>query len=185
VLADAHPARPGRQEAGCGRRASRRRGPRNLAGLHAPFWNSKLLDAESSWLQRADDAAMVFVGDLHVAATGEFVERYQAGLSSQDADTLRDAAELTYRWGAALVELLGELGVGHVTAIDRVRPAGTVHRFVEADLSVEAGAEATAAAVDGQQRPGGGRWSLAPWSAGCVGGPLWPVVALERQLAVA
>ncbi|MDT3439418.1 coniferyl-alcohol dehydrogenase [Pseudofrankia sp. BMG5.37] len=51
--------------------------------------------------------------------------------------------------GAALVELLDELGAAHVTAIDRDTPAGPTHRFIEADLSTEAGVEAAAAAVDG------------------------------------
>lgn len=51
--------------------------------------------------------------------------------------------------GAALVELLAELDVAHVTAIDRKPPATPVQRFVEADLSCEAGVEAAAEAVEG------------------------------------
>jgi NAD(P)-dependent dehydrogenase (short-subunit alcohol dehydrogenase family) len=51
--------------------------------------------------------------------------------------------------GAALVELLVELGAARVTAVDRAKPAGPVDQFVEADLSTEAGAEAAAAAVEG------------------------------------
>ncbi|OHV31911.1 aminoglycoside phosphotransferase [Pseudofrankia sp. EUN1h] len=100
VLADAHPARAGSQEAGCDVDQAAD-AVRNLAGLHAPFWNSALLDAESSWLARSDDAARAFMGELHVAATADFVERYRAELDPRDADTLRRAAALTYRWQSA------------------------------------------------------------------------------------
>ncbi|MBL7495004.1 phosphotransferase [Frankia sp. CNm7] len=100
VLADAHPARAGSQEAGCDVEQAAD-AVRNLAGLHAPFWNSALLDAESSWLERSDDAARAFMGELHVAATAEFVERYRTRLEPADADTLRRAAALTYRWQVA------------------------------------------------------------------------------------
>ncbi|ONH32494.1 aminoglycoside phosphotransferase [Pseudofrankia asymbiotica] len=97
VLADAHPARAGSQETGCDVDQAAD-AVRNLAGLHAPFWNGALLGAESSWLERSDDAARAFMGELHAAATAEFVARYQAELDPLDAETLRRAAALTYRW---------------------------------------------------------------------------------------
>ncbi|MCL9795855.1 coniferyl-alcohol dehydrogenase [Frankia sp. AgKG'84/4] len=51
--------------------------------------------------------------------------------------------------GAALVELLAELGATHITAIDRNRPAAAVHQYIEADLSSAAGVRAAAGAVEG------------------------------------
>ncbi|WP_018501355.1 hypothetical protein [Parafrankia discariae] len=76
VLADAHPARPGSLAAGCDARQAAD-AARNLAGLHAPFWNSELLDAEAFWLERPGDAELAFMGELHVIATTEFVERFR------------------------------------------------------------------------------------------------------------
>ncbi|SQD99153.1 MULTISPECIES: coniferyl-alcohol dehydrogenase [unclassified Parafrankia] len=51
--------------------------------------------------------------------------------------------------GAALLELLGDLGAPHVTVIDRKPPAAAVDRFVEADLSSRVGVDAAAAAIEG------------------------------------
>lgn len=51
--------------------------------------------------------------------------------------------------GAALLDVLAELGAAHVTAIDRNACSGAHHRGIEADLSTEAGVEAAASAVDG------------------------------------
>lgn len=50
--------------------------------------------------------------------------------------------------GAALLEVLAELGAAHVTAIDRNACSGG-DSFIEADLSSETGVEAAAAAVEG------------------------------------
>jgi NAD(P)-dependent dehydrogenase (short-subunit alcohol dehydrogenase family) len=51
--------------------------------------------------------------------------------------------------GAALVELLAELGAEHITAIDRATPTGPVQHYIEADLSTQAGVDAAAAGVEG------------------------------------
>jgi hypothetical protein len=42
--------------------------------------------------------------------------------------------------GAALVELLDELGAARATAVDRATPAGPAHEFVQADLGSDAAA---------------------------------------------
>lgn len=97
VLADAAPARPGSQEDGCDVTQATD-AVRALAGLHASFWNSDALDAESAWLARPADAELAFLADLLVATTGEFAARYEGALDTADAETLRQAASLTYRW---------------------------------------------------------------------------------------
>ena len=52
--------------------------------------------------------------------------------------------------GAALVELLKELGAPSVTVIDRQQPSADIDAFVLADLSVESGVDAAIDAVDGR-----------------------------------
>ncbi len=97
VLEDAAPAQPGSQEAGCDARQAAD-AVRNLAGLHAPFWNSTLLDAESSWLSAGGDEEADFLGDLLVNATVGFVERLGSRLTDEDIATLHASAALTHRW---------------------------------------------------------------------------------------
>jgi len=49
--------------------------------------------------------------------------------------------------GAALVDLVKELGVASITVVDRKAPAVDVDHFVEADLSVESSVHAAVAAI--------------------------------------
>lgn len=51
--------------------------------------------------------------------------------------------------GAALVELLRELGAGSITVVDLKEPTAVVDAFVEANLSVEASVDAAIAAIEG------------------------------------
>ena len=51
--------------------------------------------------------------------------------------------------GAALVDLLKELGTASITVIDRQVPGADVDAFVQADLSVESSVDAAIAAIDG------------------------------------
>ena len=51
--------------------------------------------------------------------------------------------------GAALLELLDELGAEHITVIDLKEPSGPASRFVQADLSSEAAVDAAIDAIDG------------------------------------
>jgi NAD(P)-dependent dehydrogenase (short-subunit alcohol dehydrogenase family) len=51
--------------------------------------------------------------------------------------------------GAALLDLLAELGAPEVTVVDRKAPDGPHARYVEADLSDPAGVDAVVEAVDG------------------------------------
>jgi NAD(P)-dependent dehydrogenase (short-subunit alcohol dehydrogenase family) len=51
--------------------------------------------------------------------------------------------------GAALLELLDELGAEHITVIDLKEPSGPASQFVQADLSSEAAVDAAVAAIDG------------------------------------
>ena len=51
--------------------------------------------------------------------------------------------------GAALLELLDELGAEHITVIDLKEPSGPASKFVQADLSSEAAVDAAVAAIDG------------------------------------
>jgi len=70
---------------------------RNVAGLHAPRWNDPAL-ADHDFLAFTDDGAAVFLGALHVDATGQFVDRYRSRLDAADVDTLRQAADATAAW---------------------------------------------------------------------------------------
>jgi NAD(P)-dependent dehydrogenase (short-subunit alcohol dehydrogenase family) len=51
--------------------------------------------------------------------------------------------------GAALLELVHDLGADHITVIDLKEPSGPATRFVQADLSSEAAVDAAIDAVDG------------------------------------
>ncbi|MBL7498021.1 phosphotransferase [Frankia sp. CNm7] len=97
VLEDAHPALPGRQTDGCtaGQAAA---AVRNLAGLHAPFWNRHDLADGVDWLRGPDDARLEFLAQVHAQGTSAFVERFGAALSPEDADTLRRASDLLAGW---------------------------------------------------------------------------------------
>ncbi len=97
VLEDAYPAEPGRQVDGC-TLTQATVAVRNLAGLHAPFWNQAGLQDGRAWLRRSDATSLAFLGGVHVPATAAFVERFGAELAPRDADTLRRAAELMPGW---------------------------------------------------------------------------------------
>lgn len=97
VLDDAAPATPGSQEDGCGvEQASEV--VRNLAGLHAPFWNSADLAAMVSWLAPDTPEGAAFLGALHISATDDFITRFGSRLPAEDVVTLRAAAQLIETW---------------------------------------------------------------------------------------
>ncbi|MCM3884873.1 ecdysteroid 22-kinase family protein [Frankia sp. R82] len=101
VLEDAHPARSGRQVDGCTFDQAVL-AVRNLAGLHAPFWNDPTLPDRAPWLWQADEQAMQFLHNLFVGAADGFVHRYAAELSAADTATLLRCAEEFPRWGQAI-----------------------------------------------------------------------------------
>ncbi|MDT3442460.1 phosphotransferase [Pseudofrankia sp. BMG5.37] len=98
VLEDAHPARAGNQVDSC-TVAQAALAIRNLAGLHAPFWNDDSVTDGTDWPARLDEAGMSFLGKVATSAAAEFTERYRAGLGPRDVDTLLRAAELVAGWG--------------------------------------------------------------------------------------
>jgi NAD(P)-dependent dehydrogenase (short-subunit alcohol dehydrogenase family) len=51
--------------------------------------------------------------------------------------------------GAALLELIAELGAAHITVLDLKEPGGPVSRFVQTDLSDPAAVDAAIATIDG------------------------------------
>ena len=51
--------------------------------------------------------------------------------------------------GAALVELLSELGAAEITALDVRKPEGSATRFIETDMGDVAAVEAAVAAIEG------------------------------------
>jgi NAD(P)-dependent dehydrogenase (short-subunit alcohol dehydrogenase family) len=51
--------------------------------------------------------------------------------------------------GAALLEVVADLGADHITVVDLKEPSGPAHRFVQADLSRESAVDAAVAAIDG------------------------------------
>ncbi|ADP81882.1 phosphotransferase [Pseudofrankia inefficax] len=99
VLQDAHPALPGSQVEGCTVEQAAA-AVRNLAGLHASFWNDDRLTGDGlPWLRRGDERALTNFGRLLVTATAGFVERFAARLAPEDADTLRQTAAAMSGWG--------------------------------------------------------------------------------------
>ncbi|MFC5748323.1 phosphotransferase [Actinomadura rugatobispora] len=98
VLEDAHPALPGRQTEGC-TLAQATAAVRNLAGLHASFWNDERLDHGSSWLRSLDASGMAIMAKMLAKATAAFVDRYRAELSPEDVDTLHRTAGAVADWG--------------------------------------------------------------------------------------
>jgi hypothetical protein len=97
LLEDAAPSRPGKQEAGC-TIAQAQAALYNLAGLHAPFWNSAALEQEASWLARPKNTDLDRTRDLLIAGTEHFIKLYPDRLPAEDAETLRGAAKKVASW---------------------------------------------------------------------------------------
>ncbi|MCL9762659.1 ecdysteroid 22-kinase family protein [Frankia sp. AiPa1] len=97
VLEDAYPARPGDQLTGCTVQQALV-AVRNLAGLHAPFWNSPELTPHTPWLVRLNEAGAAFLGGVATKAAAEFTERFRDRLTPADIETLRTAAEGIATW---------------------------------------------------------------------------------------
>ncbi|WP_349305912.1 phosphotransferase [Pseudofrankia sp. DC12] len=130
VLEDAHPALPGSQVAGCTAEQAAT-AVRNLAGLHASFWNDETLTGDGhQWLRRGDERALIGFGRLLVRAAADFVERFRAVLPPEDADTLTRTADAMSGWGRRIagrhslihgdyrLDNLLFAGGGDVTAVD-------------------------------------------------------------------
>ncbi|CUU55106.1 Phosphotransferase enzyme family protein [Parafrankia irregularis] len=98
VLEDAHPASPGRQVQGCTTDQATA-AVRNLAGLHAPFWNDDTLTEQATWLRRTSETALRSMREVLVSAADTFVARFRADLSVADADVLLRTADQIARWG--------------------------------------------------------------------------------------
>lgn len=96
LLSDAAPAVPGAQERGCGEDEAAD-ALRNLAGLHAAFWNSPILAEEAAWLAMEPARAEV-LARTHAVATDQFLTRYAAELSAEEAEVLRRATALIHGW---------------------------------------------------------------------------------------
>lgn len=104
VLEDAHPALPGSQVDGC-TVAQAAAAVRNLAGLHASFWNDESLTGGGlDWLRRGNERTLTGFGRLLVKATADFVARFQGSLPAEDAETLHATADAMAgsRWGARI-----------------------------------------------------------------------------------
>ena len=77
---------------------------RNLARLHASRWNDESL-FDLDFLSRPTEGGARFLGKVLVAATEEFVARYEhEGLAAADAETLRAVAESMTAWQLARPE---------------------------------------------------------------------------------
>lgn len=96
VLEDLRSARPGIQADGCSIEEARD-AIRNVAGLHAPRWNDPTL-LDHQFLSRVDATTAAFMGDVLVAATDDFLERYDGELAEQDKATFREAAAANAAW---------------------------------------------------------------------------------------
>lgn len=100
LMDDLDPRVPGRQADGCSSEQADA-AVRNLAALHASFWNSPQLETHAAWLAPMDADTGRFLGELMVTSTDQFVDRYRDRLSQDDQTTLRRAAEATGEWAAA------------------------------------------------------------------------------------
>ena len=96
LLSDAAPAAAGAQERGCGDDEAAE-ALRNLAGLHAAFWNSPVLGEEASWLAMDPARADVLAG-IHATATEQFLDRFSPQLTVGEAQILRRASRLIRDW---------------------------------------------------------------------------------------
>jgi hypothetical protein len=101
LMEDLAPCVPGRQADGCSPEQADA-AVRNLAALHASFWNSPQLTTHAGWLAPMDADTGRFLGELMVTSTDQFVDRYCDRLSQEDQSTLRRTAEATGEWAAGL-----------------------------------------------------------------------------------
>ena len=96
LLDDLQPMVPGVQAEGC-THARGRHAVRNLAALHAPRWNdASLFDAD--FLDTTSAQGAEFLGAVTVAATEEFIGRYEVELGPTDVATLRASAAAIAKW---------------------------------------------------------------------------------------
>ena len=93
LLEDLAPAEQGDQIGG-GSDAEIEAAIRNLAGLHAPRWNHPT-NAKLDWTFQGLSEEFALYIEL---GTPAFIERYQARLSEEDADTLRGFAAGVRKW---------------------------------------------------------------------------------------
>jgi aminoglycoside phosphotransferase (APT) family kinase protein len=96
LLEDLAPRVPGVQAEGC-TLAQAEHAVRNLAALHAPRWNDRALH-DLPFVPPVTEEGLAFLGDITVAAAGEFVQRYERELDPADVDTLRASAAATTAW---------------------------------------------------------------------------------------
>jgi hypothetical protein len=97
LLEDAHPAVPGSQHEGCDV-AQAHAALRNLAGLHAPFWNNPVLAAEASWLGNHHEANINMICHIQAHAVAAFTAHYGDRLSQEEIDLLQATTALTGPW---------------------------------------------------------------------------------------
>ena len=99
VLDDLAPSAPGVQADGCSV-AQAEASLSNLLGLHVPRWSDPKLD-ELTFLMRPSQAMAAVMGEVTMAATEGFVERYEDELGAEDVATLRRTAEVIAEWQLA------------------------------------------------------------------------------------
>jgi hypothetical protein len=106
LLDDLAPSVPGVQADGCSV-AQAADAVRNVAGLHAPRWDDEsLLDVGFLAPTNTPEAA-AFLGEILKTATGQFAERYEAGLPTEDVTTLHEVADAIAAWQLARPRPLG------------------------------------------------------------------------------
>jgi Ecdysteroid kinase-like family len=96
LLEDLAPCVPGVQVDGCSA-GQAEAAVRNLAGLHAPRWNDPAL-MELRYLAMPSAERAQFIGELTVAATGVFIDRFDGELDDADVETLRASAAKVEDW---------------------------------------------------------------------------------------
>ena len=99
MLDDLTPAAPGVQADGC-TVAQAAASIENLLGLHVPLWNDEKLD-ELTFLMCPSEAMAAVMGDVTIAATAGFIDRYEDELGEDNMETLRRSSEVMADWQLA------------------------------------------------------------------------------------
>jgi hypothetical protein len=101
VMDDAGAAVPGRQVDGC-TPAQATAAVRNLAGLHAPFWNQHELNEGLDWLRSPTGGRLGYFSQVFARGVEDYITRFSGALPAEDTETLHQLAELLPEWNAHL-----------------------------------------------------------------------------------
>ena len=97
LLEDAFPAKAGSQQEGCDLTQAKA-ALRNLAGLHAPFWDNQALAEDAGWVGNRGAAGVAMLTKIQAHGMARFTEQYRDDLTQEEVDLLHGAATMTHQW---------------------------------------------------------------------------------------